>query len=297
MTATGERTPTSTEALGVTGFGDFAIGDVRTYTFAVHSVGNGTVEGTPVLDEIDDGTQVTLIPRPAPGHAFLGWERRRHGRREPAGDARQHPTASSRRSSRTESRPRSRDVVRSSALPISPAMRPATSGTHRGSVSRIRFVEWAGDVAGTTNPVTVTMDDNAKRGRPVRRHHAARGAGAAQRDDRAHGGADHAALGRGRRRGVKEVDLDLSRNGAVGPFARIASGQPNTGAFDWTATGPATSRATLRVTARDSSGNSGLRPERRGVRGRGRHPRGGGGCGEGAVARRVSEPDRDRDAA
>jgi hypothetical protein len=55
---------------------------------------------------------------------------------------------------------------------------------------------------------------------------------------------------------VKNVDIDLSRAGAGGPFESIAAGIANTGSFSWNATGPVTTNAFLRVTARDSTLNS-----------------------------------------
>jgi hypothetical protein len=56
---------------------------------------------------------------------------------------------------------------------------------------------------------------------------------------------------------VKNVDLDLSRTGSGGPFESIAAGTANTGSFDWVVTAPITATAFLRVTGRDSTGNTG----------------------------------------
>ena len=55
---------------------------------------------------------------------------------------------------------------------------------------------------------------------------------------------------------VKNVDLDLSRTGTGGPFESIATGIANSGSFSWNVTGPITTNAFLRVTARDSTSNS-----------------------------------------
>jgi hypothetical protein len=57
--------------------------------------------------------------------------------------------------------------------------------------------------------------------------------------------------------GVTSVDLLLSRTGAGGPFDTLATGQPNSGTYGWTATGPATADAWLEVVAHDAAGNSG----------------------------------------
>jgi hypothetical protein len=56
---------------------------------------------------------------------------------------------------------------------------------------------------------------------------------------------------------VKNVDLDLSRAGTGGPFESIAAGIANSGSFSWNVTGPVSATAFLRVTARDSTGNTG----------------------------------------
>lgn len=54
--------------------------------------------------------------------------------------------------------------------------------------------------------------------------------------------------------GVTAVDLHLVRNGSV--EEAIALGVPNTGSYEWQVTGPPTSQARLKVTARDAAGNS-----------------------------------------
>lgn len=58
--------------------------------------------------------------------------------------------------------------------------------------------------------------------------------------------------------GVTAVDIELSRSGVGGPWETIALNQPNSGSYAWTVTGPITSNAILRVTAKDAAGNSGL---------------------------------------
>ncbi len=57
--------------------------------------------------------------------------------------------------------------------------------------------------------------------------------------------------------GVTNVDLQVSRNGIGGPYENIALATANTGSFAWNVTGPATTTAILRVTARDAAGNTG----------------------------------------
>ncbi len=56
---------------------------------------------------------------------------------------------------------------------------------------------------------------------------------------------------------VTGVDLYLSRNGPAGTFASLATGIANSGAYDWTVTGPASSNCYLKVVAHDANGNPG----------------------------------------
>jgi subtilisin family serine protease len=58
--------------------------------------------------------------------------------------------------------------------------------------------------------------------------------------------------------GVTAVDLELSRSGPAGPWETIATGVPNTGSYEWLASGPATALAILRVRASDAAGNTGV---------------------------------------
>jgi len=58
--------------------------------------------------------------------------------------------------------------------------------------------------------------------------------------------------------GVESVDLYLSRSGAIGPWELLAAGAPNTGAYDWTVSAPATpGTCYLRADARDYAGSIG----------------------------------------
>jgi hypothetical protein len=56
--------------------------------------------------------------------------------------------------------------------------------------------------------------------------------------------------------GVTSVDLLLSRTGAAGTFDPIASGIANTGTYDWSVTGPATTTGVLKAVAYDAATNS-----------------------------------------
>ena len=56
--------------------------------------------------------------------------------------------------------------------------------------------------------------------------------------------------------GVTGVDVEISRDDGV-TWSALATGIANTGSMAWTVTGPATTTARLRVTARDAAGNEG----------------------------------------
>ncbi len=57
---------------------------------------------------------------------------------------------------------------------------------------------------------------------------------------------------------VTSVDVQLSRAGVGGPFETVALAVPNSGSLAWSVTGPATTDAYLRVTARDGNANLGV---------------------------------------
>jgi hypothetical protein len=56
--------------------------------------------------------------------------------------------------------------------------------------------------------------------------------------------------------GVTTVDINLSRSGPGGPWETIATAVPNSGTYNWTATGPITGTAYLKVVAHDAENNT-----------------------------------------
>jgi hypothetical protein len=56
--------------------------------------------------------------------------------------------------------------------------------------------------------------------------------------------------------GVASVDLSLSRSGSAGPYEPLATGLANTGAYEWSVSGPPSTNAFLQVVAHDSVGNA-----------------------------------------
>lgn len=69
----GSRTATSTQATGVTGWGDFAVAQVLRYTLAVNVLGSGSVQKTPDQPDYAPGTVVQLLATANSGFAFTGY--------------------------------------------------------------------------------------------------------------------------------------------------------------------------------------------------------------------------------
>jgi hypothetical protein len=121
------------------------------------------------------------------------------------------------------------------------------------------FSAWSGDLTGTNNPETILMD-GAKTvtstfldiAAPVVTVSAPNGGEmltTGTNTSLTWAASDNAA--------VTEVDLALSRAGSGGPWESIATGLANSGTYGWTVTGPITTNAVLRATARDAALNAG----------------------------------------
>jgi hypothetical protein len=54
---------------------------------------------------------------------------------------------------------------------------------------------------------------------------------------------------------IASIDLFVSHHGSAGPFEAIARGLPNSGAYDWTVTGPLSDSVVVKIVARDAAGN------------------------------------------
>src|SRR6185503_9479471 len=120
------------------------------------------------------------------------------------------------------------------------------------------FSAWSGAVTGSTNPVNVVMDANktvtatfVDVASPTVTLNAPNGGQsfvAGTNTNITWTAADNVA--------VTTIDLEVSRNGAAGPYTSIATGIANSGTFSWTVTLPTTSQALIRVTAHDAAGHA-----------------------------------------
>ena len=120
------------------------------------------------------------------------------------------------------------------------------------------FTGWSGDATGSANPLPVTIDaaksitatfaDTAAPAVHVIAPNGGEAVGIAQSVLLRWSAADNA--------NVAGVDLLLSRTGAGGAYEILAAGAPNTGTYEWTATGPPTTDAWFAVIARDSLGHA-----------------------------------------
>jgi uncharacterized repeat protein (TIGR02543 family) len=156
----GTRTPTSLQALGMTSFSDFQIGEIQTYTLNVTPVGNGSVTKDPDQTLYDSGSSVTLTATPSPGHSFVGWSGSASGTANPlvvVMNANKNITASF---------TWALDVTVSgsgsvSRSPNQPNYAPGTVVTLTATpATGWHFVAWSGSATGTANPLAVTMDAN-----------------------------------------------------------------------------------------------------------------------------------------
>ena len=160
-TAAGNRTATSTQALGVTGFGDFQIADPVMFTLNATAVGSGTVTKAPDQPSYSPGSLVTLTASPATGWHFTGWTGDLVGSANPAPvtmDANKTVTATF----TIDQYALDVAVVGSGSVTKAPDQATYAYGSlvtlTASPAIGWHFSGWSGDTSGTANPVALTMD-------------------------------------------------------------------------------------------------------------------------------------------
>jgi uncharacterized repeat protein (TIGR02543 family) len=235
---------------------------INTYALDVTTVGSGVVARVPDQALYDHGTSVELTATPAANWHFAGWSGDATGAANPLTvvmDGAKSITATF----ALDAYALNVTIVGSGAVAKNPDQ---ASYAHGSSVELTAtpdpgwlFAGWSGDASGSGNPLTVVMDGvknvtaTFTSDLPVAHLDAPNTSGevlvVGQFQTIRWTASDNVL--------VTTVDLLLSRNGAAGPFDPIALGIANTGTFDWTITGPATTTGVMRVVAHDAAANEG----------------------------------------
>jgi len=138
---------------------------ITQYTLTVNTVGSGNVTLNPAGGIYDSGTMVTLTATPDAGYQFTGWSGDLSGTTNPATitmNANKIVTATF--ALLPPQYTLTANPVGFGSVTLSPAGGVYNSGTVVTLIATpnagYQFSGWSGDLSGTTNPATITMDAN-----------------------------------------------------------------------------------------------------------------------------------------
>ena len=138
---------------------------VRVYTLTVNIVGTGTVTANPNLAEYAEGTVVDLAPQPGAGWSFDGWSGDLTGSDNPASitmDSNKNVTATFTEDPATYTL--TVNVVGTGTVTRDPDLAEYAEGTVVDLTPQPgagwSFDGWSGDLTGSDNPASITMDSN-----------------------------------------------------------------------------------------------------------------------------------------
>jgi len=162
-TTTGARTATSTQAVGVTDFGDFAVADPPSYALTLATSGPGSATYAPNQKQFLPGSSVQLTAVPDAGATFAGWSGDASGSTNPL-----TVTMTSDKSITANFNGTMYTLTVTTTGNGAVAKSPDQPSYAAGSQVQLTatpaahwyFDRWSGDDTSSINPLTLTMDAN-----------------------------------------------------------------------------------------------------------------------------------------
>ncbi len=166
-TTNGTRTATSTQCnentFGSNGSSEYAIGNVQTYTLSLTIVGPGSASKIPNQPTYNSGTHVTLQAFADLNAHFVGWSGDATGNTNPL-DVTMDSDKSITATFALDQYALTTSVVGNGSITRSPNAASYNIGTvvslEAVADAHWTFVEWSGDLTGSTNPQDITMDSD-----------------------------------------------------------------------------------------------------------------------------------------